>query len=149
MSTAKNEIPAGVALSPFDAADYLRTPEEITAFLEAVFEDYDGDTRVIVKALGAVARAQGMQNIAKATGLSREGLYQALSGKGNPSFDTMLKVMGAVGVELRPAPKTTMAEFVKKKTGRQGLLNVKARRNPITGEMMPVTRRKAPPRKHA
>jgi probable addiction module antidote protein len=143
MSTAKNEMPAGAALSPFDAADYLRTPEEITTFLDAVFEDCAGDTRVIVKALGAVARAQGMQNIAKATGLSREGLYQALSGKGNPSFDTMLKVMGAVGVELRPAPKAT------KKTRRQGLPNVKARRNPTTGEMIPIARRKAPARKHA
>ncbi|MBK1864792.1 putative addiction module antidote protein [Aestuariivirga sp. YIM B02566] len=98
-------MPAGAALSPFDAAKYLRTPEEIATFLEAVFEDYDGDTRVIVKALGTVAKAQGMPNVAKATGLSREGLYQALSGKGNPSFDTMLKVMSAVGVELRPKPK--------------------------------------------
>jgi probable addiction module antidote protein len=147
MSTAKNEMPAGAALSPFDAADYLRTPEEITAFLEAVFEDYDGDTRVIVKALGVAARAQGMQSIAKATGLSREGLYQALSGKGNPSFDTMLKVMGAIGVELRP--KATVAELVKKKPGRHGVSNAKARRNPVTGEMTPVTRRKAPARKHA
>ncbi len=105
MSTAKNEMPAGAALSPFDAADYLRTPEEIAVFLQAVFEDYDGDTRVIVKALGAVARAQGMPNVAKATGMTREGLYQALSGKGNPSFDTMIKVMDAVGVELRPKAK--------------------------------------------
>jgi len=141
MSTAKNEMPAGAALSPFDAADYLLTPEDIAAFLEAVFEDCGGDTRVIVKALGAVARAKGMQHIAKVTGLSREGLYQALSGKGNPSFDTMLKVMGAVGVELRPA--------LKKKPGRQGLPKVKARRNPITREMIPITRRKTPTRKHA
>jgi probable addiction module antidote protein len=105
MSKADTEMPAGAALSPFDAAKYLRTPEEIATFLEAVFEDYDGDTRVIVKALGVVAKAQGMPNVAKATGMSREGLYQALSGKGNPSFDTMMKVMEAVGVELRPKAK--------------------------------------------
>jgi probable addiction module antidote protein len=102
MSTAKKEMPAGAALSPFDAADYLHTPEDVTAFLEAVLEDYDGDSRVIVKALGVAARALGMQQIAKETGLNREGLYQALSGKGNPSFDTVLKVMNAVGVEFRP-----------------------------------------------
>lgn len=105
MSKANTDMPAGAALSPFDAAKYLRTPEEIATFLEAVFEDYDGDARVIVKALGTVAKAQGMPNVAKATGMSREGLYQALSGKGNPSFDTMLKVMSAVGVELRPKAK--------------------------------------------
>jgi len=105
MSKANTDIPAGAALSPCDAAKYLRTPEEIATFLEAVFEDYDGDARVIVKALGTVAKAQGMPYVAKATGMSREGLYQALSGKGNPSFDTMLKVMSAVGVELRPKPK--------------------------------------------
>lgn len=104
MSTAKKEMPAGAALSPFDAADYLHTPEDVTAFLEAVLEDYDGDSRLIVKALGVAARALGMQKIAKETGLNREGLYQALSGKGNPSFDTVLKVMNAVGVEFRPRP---------------------------------------------
>ncbi|MFZ5676050.1 MAG: addiction module antidote protein [Pseudomonadota bacterium] len=105
MSKADTKMPAGAALSPFDAAKYLHTPEEIATFLEAVFEDYDGDTRVIVKALGVVAKAQGMPSVAKATGMSREGLYQALSGKGNPSFDTMLKVMSAVGIELRPKAK--------------------------------------------
>lgn len=104
MSTAKKEMPAGAALSPFDAADYLHTPEDVTLFLEAVLEDHDGDSRVIVKALGVAARALGMQKIAKKTGLNREGLYQALSGKGNPSFDTVLKVMNAVGVEFRPRP---------------------------------------------
>lgn len=62
------------------------------------------DARVVAKALGDVARAQGMQKIAKETGLNRGGLYQALSGAGNPSFDTILKVMRAVGVELRPRP---------------------------------------------
>lgn len=57
MSKANSDMPAGAALSPFDAAKYLRTPEEIATFLEAVFEDYNGDARVIVKALGTVAKA--------------------------------------------------------------------------------------------
>ncbi len=98
----KNEMPAGAALSRYDAADYLQGPEARAAYLEAVFEEYGDDARVVAKALGDVARAQGMQKIAKETGLNREGLYQALSGAGNPSFDTILKVMRAVGVELRP-----------------------------------------------
>lgn len=102
MSTAKKTMPAGAALSAYDTAEFLRTPEEIAAYLEVVFEDYGDDPAMIAKALGNAARAQGMQKIAKATGLSREGLYQALSGKSNPSFDTILKVMNAVGIELRP-----------------------------------------------
>lgn len=94
--------------TPYDTAEHLRTPEEIKAYLEAIFEDYGHDSRVVVAALGDVARAQGMQRIAKETGLNREGLYQALSGKGNPSFDTVLKVMNAVGVELRPKAVTRL-----------------------------------------
>jgi probable addiction module antidote protein len=89
-------------LIPFDPARYLRTPAEITAYLEVVFEDYGHDYRTVVKALGDAARAQGMQKIAKVTGLSREGLYKSLSEEGNPSFETVLKVMGALGVKLKP-----------------------------------------------
>lgn len=102
MSTAKKEMPDGAALAPYDTVEFLRTPEQIAAYLEAVFEDYGDDSRVIVAALGDAARAQGMLKIADETGLNREGLYKTLSGKGNPSFDTVLKVMKAVGVELRP-----------------------------------------------
>jgi probable addiction module antidote protein len=101
MSKATETDPYKIA-APYDTAEFLRTSEDIEAFLEAVFEDYGGDSRVIVSALGAVARALSMQKIAKETGLNREGLYQALSGKGNPSFDTVLRVMNAVGVELKP-----------------------------------------------
>lgn len=104
MSRARSKaaIDPGKVAAPYDAAEFLRTPEEITAYLEAIFEDYGDNARVVAKALGDVARAQGMQKIARETGLNREGLYQAFSGKGNPSFDTVLKVMRAVGVELRP-----------------------------------------------
>ncbi|WP_119388686.1 addiction module antidote protein [Taklimakanibacter lacteus] len=99
---SKAGIDPGKVAAPYDAAEFLRTPEEIAAYLEAIFEDYGDNARVVAKALGDVARAQGMQKIARETGLNREGLYQAFSGKGNPSFDTVLKVMRAVGVELRP-----------------------------------------------
>ena len=99
---SKAGIDPGKVAAPYDAAEFLRTPEEIAAYLEAIFDDYGDDARVVAKALGDVARAQGMQKIARETGLNREGLYQAFSGKGNPSFDTVLKVMRAVGVELRP-----------------------------------------------
>lgn len=102
MSTTKKNMPAGAALSPYDTAEFLRNPEEIVAYLEAVFEDYGDDSRVVVAALGDVAKAMGMQKVAQVTGLNREGLYKALSGGANPSFDTVLKVMKAVGVELRP-----------------------------------------------
>jgi len=134
MSTAKKEMPAGAALSPFDAADYLHTPEDVTAFLEAVLEDYDGDSRVIVKALGVAARALGMQKIAKETGLNREGLYQALSGKGNPSFDTVLKVMNAVGVEFRPKPivrSSRPASSRRTRKAKASRKQVRARRAPV------------------
>lgn len=115
MSTAKKSMPAGAAVSRYDAADYLQTPEARAAYLQVIFDDYGDDARVVAKALGDVARAEGMQKIARETGLNREGLYQALSGTGNPSFDTILRVMRAVGVELKPAPLPTMAEIVKPK----------------------------------
>jgi probable addiction module antidote protein len=105
----KTGIDPGKVAAPYDAADYLRTPEGIVAYLEAIFEDYGDDARVVAKALGDVARATGMQKVAKETGLNREGLYQALSGAGNPSFDTVLKVMRSVGVELRPKAVTRQA----------------------------------------
>ncbi len=102
IKAANKSAPPGAAVAPYDAAEFLRTPEEIAAYLEAIFEDYGDDSRVIVKALGDVARARGMQKIAKSTGLNREGLYKALSGAGNPSFDTVTKVMAAVGMTLKP-----------------------------------------------
>ncbi len=100
-TTGKNVDPGKIA-APYDAAEFLRSPEDIEAYLEAIFEEYGNDSRVVVKALGDVARAQGMQKIAKATGLNREGLYKALSGAGNPSFETVSKVMAAVGMTLKP-----------------------------------------------
>jgi probable addiction module antidote protein len=84
--------------APFDAAEYLETPADIAAYLQVSFED--ADKRVIADAIGAVARAHGMSDIAKATGMSRESLYKALSANGNPSFATVLNVLSSLGLRL-------------------------------------------------
>jgi probable addiction module antidote protein len=86
--------------SAYDVSDYLRTPDEMAAYLEACFEEADGDAAFIAKALGDIARAQGMTQVARDTGLSRESLYKALSGERSPSFDTILKVVSALGLKL-------------------------------------------------
>jgi len=83
---------------PFDAARYLSSDEDIAAYLDAVLED--GDPRVVSRALGEIARAKGMTNIARATGMSRESLYKALSPDGNPEMATFLKVVRAFGLHL-------------------------------------------------
>jgi len=84
----------------YDVAEYLRTPEEMAAYLEACLEEADGDAAFIAKALGDIARAQGMSQVARDSGLSRESLYKALSGERSPSFDTILKVVAALGLKL-------------------------------------------------
>jgi probable addiction module antidote protein len=86
--------------SPWDVAEHLRTPEEMAAYLEACIEEADGDAAFIAKALGDIARAQGMTQVAKDSGLSRESLYKAWSGERSPSFDTILKVVTALGLKL-------------------------------------------------
>jgi len=85
---------------PYDVAATLRTPDEMAAYLEACIEEADGDAAFIAKALGDIARAQGMTQIARQTGLSRESLYKALSGDRSPSFGTVLKVISALGLKL-------------------------------------------------
>ena len=87
--------------SPYDVAQHLRTAEEVAAYLEAAIEEADGDAAFIAKALGDIARAKGMSQVACDAGLSRESLYKALSGDRNPSLDTVLKVVGALGLKLR------------------------------------------------
>ncbi len=84
----------------YDVAETLRTPDEMAAYLEACIEEADGDAAFIAKALGDIARSQGMTEIARQTGLSRESLYKALSGERSPSFDTVLKVISALGLKL-------------------------------------------------
>ena len=86
--------------SPYDVAEHLRTPEEMAAYLEACFEEANGDAAFIAKALGDIARAKGLAQVAIDAGLSRESLYKALSGERSPTFDTILKVIGALGLKL-------------------------------------------------
>ena len=82
----------------YDSAEYLKTSEDMAAYLEAALED--GDPRLIVHALGNIARARGMSQIAREAGLGRESLYKALSPDGNPEFATVLKVVRALGIKL-------------------------------------------------
>ncbi len=86
---------------PWDATEYLKTDADIANYLEAVFED--GDPALVAAALGDVARAKGMSQIAQTAGLGRESLYKALSPEGNPEFATVLKVMRALGLKLKVA----------------------------------------------
>ena len=87
-------------LTKWDSASHLKTDEDIAAYLDACFEEAGDDAAFITHALGVVAKAKGMTQLAKQTGLGRESLYKALSGEGNPSFATILKVMRALGVQI-------------------------------------------------
>lgn len=87
-------------LEAFDVAEHLRTPEEMAAYLDACIMESDGDSAFIAKALGDIARAQGMSKVARDAGVSRESLYRALSGERSPDFATILKVIRALGVKL-------------------------------------------------
>ncbi len=86
---------------PYDVAEQLRTPEEMAAYLDAWLEEAPDDDAGIARALGDIARAKGMSQVARDAGLSRESLYKALSENGNPSFATVLKISRALGVRLR------------------------------------------------
>ena len=83
---------------PWDASEHLDSAEAIATYLEVAFED--GDPQVISAALGDVARARGMMELSRETGLSRESLYRALSADGHPEFSTVIKVLNAFGVRL-------------------------------------------------
>ena len=82
----------------WDPAEYLKTEEDMAAYLEAAFEE--NDPGLIAAAVGDIARAKGMSKISKQTGLGRESLYKALSPEGNPEFATVLKVIDALGLKL-------------------------------------------------
>lgn len=86
--------------SRYDVAEHLRTPEEMAAYLEACMEEADCDAALIAKALGDIARAKGMSQVARDAGLSRESLYKALSGERTPGFDTILKGVSALDLKL-------------------------------------------------
>ena len=86
--------------TPYDVAEHLRTPKEMAAYLEACIDEANGDAAFIARALGDIARAKGMTQVAKDSGLSRESLYKSLSGERSPGFDTILKVITALGLSL-------------------------------------------------
>ena len=88
----------------YDVAEYLRTPQEMAAYLEACIEEANGDAAFVAKALGNIARAKGMTEIARETGLSRESLYNSLSGERTRSFETVLKVIAALGLKIHTEP---------------------------------------------
>lgn len=89
-----------VKLRKWDSAEHLKTEEDIALYFEACLDEAGDAAAFIAKALGTIARARGMTQLAKDTGLGRESLYKALSGEGNPSFATILKVTRALGLRL-------------------------------------------------
>ena len=82
----------------WDSAEYLQTEEDIAAYLDAVLGE--DDPALVAHALGVIARAKGMSQIARETGLGRESLYKALSAEGNPEFSTVFKVIKALGLRM-------------------------------------------------
>jgi len=94
-----------VKTRPLDPAAYLDSPEAMLAYLDSAFADGDADE--ITDALGVIARARGMSQLAEETGLTRQALYKALSSDGNPEFATVLKVVRALGLRLHPEPAST------------------------------------------
>ncbi len=86
--------------STWDSVDYLKTEDDIAEYFEACLIEGGGDPAFVAHALGVIARARGMAQVARDAGISREGLYKALSEDGNPSFGTVLKVVKALGLQL-------------------------------------------------
>lgn len=93
-------LPAGYRL--WDAANYLKSEEDMAGYLEAAMEEAPDDPAYLTSVLNDIARARGMVALAKQTGMTRAGLYKALSEGGNPSFVTVLKVVKALGLKLVP-----------------------------------------------
>jgi probable addiction module antidote protein len=104
--------PAKTKTVAYDVAEQLRTPEEMAAYLDAWLAEAAEDVAGIARALGDIARAKGMAQVAREAGLSRESLYRALSEDGNPSFATILKVTRALGVRLHAEPAELDARAV-------------------------------------
>ena len=98
---------AKTVTTPWDPADHLRTDQDMAAYLEAALEE--GDATLVAAALGDIARAKGMTQVARDAGLGRESLYKALSPAGNPEFATILKVIAALGLQLHATPAAAKA----------------------------------------
>ncbi|HSY34283.1 MAG TPA: addiction module antidote protein [Acidobacteriaceae bacterium] len=105
MSAAK--IKPAAKTKPFDPAEYLDTPDSIAAYMTEALET--GDPAFVADALGVIARARGMSEVAREAGVSRESLYRALSPDGNPEFGTVLRVARALGLRLTVTPEPNKA----------------------------------------
>ncbi len=101
---------------PYDSAEYLDTPEAIAEYLTEALES--DDIGFIMRAIGTVARARGMTQVAREAGVSRENLYRSLSGDTNPEFDTIRRVLTALGVKLQAEPIESDQDDVDKKSKR-------------------------------
>ncbi|RYD63364.1 MAG: putative addiction module antidote protein [Verrucomicrobiaceae bacterium] len=95
--------------TPWDSAEYLKSEADISAYLQACFEEAGDDPAFLTHALGVAARARNMSQLARDAGLTREGLYKALSAEGNPSFGTVLKVADAMGYRFSLVSKVKKA----------------------------------------
>jgi probable addiction module antidote protein len=110
---------ARTVTTKYDVSEHLRTPQEMAAYLEMCIEESNGDAAFIAKALGDIAKAKGMSQVARDAGLSRESLYKALSGERSPGFDTILKVISALGIKLHAqAARTTKITAPQKQSSR-------------------------------
>jgi probable addiction module antidote protein len=96
--------------TPWDSAEYLTTPTKRALYLEAMMEESNNDPAAILFALNTIARSEGMTNVARTSGLSRENLYRSLSGNKKPEFGTILKVMSALGLQFHVVAKAAKAE---------------------------------------
>jgi len=103
-TVAKRRTAARTKTVPYDVAEQLRTSEEMAAYLDAWLDEAPDDAAGISRAIGEIARARGMSQVARDAGLSRESLYKALGENGNPSFATVLKVVRALGVKFHAEP---------------------------------------------
>lgn len=92
-----------ITFSRYDTANYLQDEQDIQAYLEVALED--GDPAMIAVALGNIARSRNISQLARDTHMSRDGIYKALSGQGNPSFSTISKLAGALGYQINLVPK--------------------------------------------
>ena len=93
-----------ISTTRWDSAAHLQTEEDVQLYLEACIEEAEDDPALIIHALGVIARAKNMSQLSRDTGLSREGLYKALSPDGNPTFATIAKVTKALGFKLTVQP---------------------------------------------
>jgi len=92
-----------IKLKKWDVVNHLQSEEEMALYLEACFAEDPGDGSLVRAGLGDIARARGMAQLARDTGLTREGLYKALSKEGNPEFSTVVRVINALGLRLHTA----------------------------------------------